>query len=361
MALGKSDRRHITRVFFPQLYKTKGNPSISSETRELIYNKCLRPAAVAVHPVDKSRWPITYSVAMTLYRDKKGTFHFGSIDLPAQLTRKFGMKLLEMFEEHDDLKDAFFVHEVRGTKSSSHHDPGDTDARKASMEDVLDLFHLHLLDPDQWLVDVGLEIRREGYVLQWLTEAHQRILAYLLPSASEDKIASIVKSQTQYHCDISTQLGQLGGFRASPGSRGKKDQVSYCNVYPTDKSVTYQLHEGIFRRRKPWHLFPPNISQLVKDMKRIQEIFRDCAGDGNSEGLEGNARLEIRVPLKLACTVLVDLPYRVIETAVVSFSCQMFWYVAHSSFIFKLIFGVQALQVLPLNCPVLHSGEPQKR
>ncbi len=324
MALGKADRRHITRLFFPRLYKKMGNPAISSETRELIYDKCLRPAALAVHPTDQSRWPITYSAAMTLYRDKKGTFHFGSIDLPARLTGKFGARLLELFEEHDNLKDAFFVHEYRGTKSSSHHDPGDADARKASLNDVLDLFHIQLLDPDQWVVDVGLEIRQEGHVLQWLTEAHQRILAYLLPSASEDHIAAILKSQTQYHRDISMQLGQLGGFRASPGTRGKKDQVLYSNVYTTEKSATYQLHEGIFRRRKPWHLLPSSISQLVKDMKRIRDIFCSCAGNGN-EGLEGNARLEIRVPLNLACTVLVDLPYDIIETAVASFSCQIFW------------------------------------
>jgi hypothetical protein len=49
--------------------------------------------------------------------------------------------------------------------------------------------------------------------------------------------------------------------------------------------------------------------------------------------------LEICVPLKLACTVLVDLPYCVIETAVVSFPCQIFWCATHSSFIFKLIYG----------------------
>lgn len=324
MALGKADRRHITRVFFPRLYEKGSNPSISTETQELIYNKCLRPASLAVHPVDQSRWPITHSVAMSLYRDKKGTFHFGSIDMPAGLTSEFGAKLLELFEGYDDLKDAFFVHELRGTKSSSHHDPGDPNARKASIDGILDLFHVEQLNPEQWVVDVGLEIRQEGYILQWLTEAHPQILAYLLPSTSEDKIASIVKSRTRYHCDISMQLGQLGGFRVSPGTHGKKDQVLYGNVYTTEKSATYQLHEGIFRRRKPWHLFPCNVLQFLKDMERIGEIFQCCAGDG-IEGLDGNGRLEIRVPIKLASTVFVDLPHSLIETAVASFSRRTFW------------------------------------
>lgn len=260
---------------------------------------------------------------MTLYRDKKGRLHFSSIDFPARLTRKLGAKLLELCEEHDDLKDAFFVHELRGTKSSSHHDPKKADERRAAMDDVLAIFDAQL-DPDQWVVDIGLEIRQEGCVLQWLTEGHRRIMAYLLPSASEERISDILKSPTQYQCDISAQLRELGGFRASPGSRGKKDQVSYINVYTTDKSATYQLHDGIFRRRKPWHLFPSSITQLIKDMKIIGDTFRSCAGD-DTDGLEGNARMEIRVPLRLADAVLVDLPYDLVEAAVASFPRNTFW------------------------------------
>jgi len=190
-----------------------------------VYEKCLRSAALAVNPVDQSRWPITYSAAMTLCRDTKGTFHFSTIDFPARLLRHFGAKLLELFGEHCELKDAFFVHELRGTKSSSHHDPGKVDERKASMDEIFDLFEP--LNPDQWVVDIGLEVRQEGHVLQWLTEGHRRILAYLLPSASEEQISAILNSRTQYHCDISAQLGELGGFRASPASRGKADKVTY--------------------------------------------------------------------------------------------------------------------------------------
>lgn len=325
MALGTADRRHITRMFFPRLYK-KGNPVILVETRRLLYEKCLRPAALAVNPVDHSRWPITYSAAMTLCRDKKGTFHFGTVDFPPQLIRKFGDKLIELLGEHDGLKDAFFLHEFRGTKSSSHHDPENADERKASLESVLDLFDLQLLNPDQWVIDVGLEIRQEGRMLQWLTEGHRRTLTYLLPSASEEKISAILESSTQYKCDITSQLGDLGGYRSSPGSRGKADKVSYINTYTTEKSATYQLHEGIFRRRKPWHLFPSGISQFLKDMKCIGNIFQSCAGDDtNGLGLEGNARMEIRVPLGLANTVLIHLPYNVIETALASFRPQTLW------------------------------------
>jgi len=41
-------------------------------------------------------------------------------------------------------------------------------------------------------------------------------------------------------------------------------------------------------------------------MKRIaSDVFRPCASDDGADGLEGNARMEIRVPLSLADAVLV--------------------------------------------------------
>lgn len=320
MSLGKAKNRHVTRMFFPRLYK-KGKFGVTSEYRKVIYEQCIRPAVLAINRVDQSRWPVTYSAMTTLFRDTKGSFHFNSFDIPGKLVAGFGAKLLELLEEHDDLKDAFFVHELRGTKSSCHHNPGNADERKAAMEDVFDVFDTELFDPHQWVVDIGLEIQQEGRTLQWLTEGHQHILAYLLPLAPENLISAVLQSKTQYFCDISAQLGDLGGFRALPGSRGKLDMVSYINVYTTDKSVTYQLHKGIYRRRKPWHLFPVSISQLIKDMGTIGGVFQSCAADG----IEGNARMEIRVPLGIADAVLTQLPYEVIHTAVVSFPCKTLW------------------------------------
>jgi hypothetical protein len=239
MALGKVDRRHIARVFFPGLYVKGQTPAISTETRTLIYEKCIRKAALDVNPFDQSRWPVSYSAAMTLYRDQKGLFHFGTIDFPARLLGRFGDRLLELFEQHEGLKGAFFVHELRGMKSVSHHDPLIEGERSGALADVLHMFHRQKLRPQDWIVDIGMEVRHEGHILQWFTSAHRRILQLLLPLASLDQISAVLGSKTQYHCDLSAQLGDLGGFRALPGSRGKADSVSYVNVYTTDKSATY--------------------------------------------------------------------------------------------------------------------------
>ncbi|KAG1766213.1 hypothetical protein EV702DRAFT_981012 [Suillus placidus] len=172
IALGKVDRRHITRIFFPGLYHPGQNPAIPPETMTAIYEKCLRPAVVGLNPVDRSRWPVTYSNAKTLYRDQKGRFHFGTVDFPPQLLNQLGCKLLEMFQMQEGLQDAFFVHELRGTKGASHHDPCDARARRLALDTVFHFFDMSLVRPEDWVVDIGLEIQHEGHVLQWLTKGH---------------------------------------------------------------------------------------------------------------------------------------------------------------------------------------------
>ena len=325
MALGKVDRRHITRIFFPGLYCKDRNPAISPQMMTLIYEECLRPAIVSLNPVDRSRWPITYSTAMTLYRDQKGQFHFGTLDFPSHLLYKLGSKLLELFQKQDGLQDAFFVHELRGTKGVSHHNPHDAQQRCAAMENVFHLFDMSLIRPEDWVVDVALEIQYEGHVLQWLTKGHRRLLQFLLPSTPESKIDSILASQSQYHCDLSAQLKDIGGFRALPGSRGKDDNVYYINIYTTDKTATYQLHKGIFMRRQAWHLFPASIGRLIKDLERIVEIFCLCGNSPRVGGQEGNARLEIRVPFSLADKVLLKMPDSLVQDSLVAFDCKLFW------------------------------------
>ncbi|KAG1772225.1 hypothetical protein EV702DRAFT_976833, partial [Suillus placidus] len=263
---------------------------------------------------------------MTLYRDQKGKFHFGTIDFPSHLLDQLGRKLLELFQMQDGLHDAFFVHELRGTKGASHHDPWDAGKRHAAFNAVFHLFDMSIIRPEDWVVDIGLEIQHKGRILQWLTKGHHRLLQLLLPSAPGHKIDSILASRSQYRRDLSAQLEDLGGFRALPGSRGKDDNVYYINAYTTDKSATYQLHDGIFKRRQAWHLFPASIGKLTKDLERIAEIFRLCGGSPEVGGQEGSARLEIRVPLSLVDQVLLEMPDSIIQDTIVTFDSKLFWY-----------------------------------
>jgi len=78
---------------------------------------------------------------MDLYHDNHRLFHFATIDFPPRLPQKLAVRLLELFQMHDRLKDTFFVHELRGTKSATHHDPKDTAQRWAVLEDMFYAFN----------------------------------------------------------------------------------------------------------------------------------------------------------------------------------------------------------------------------
>lgn len=301
------------------------SPKISTDLRTHIYDKCLRRAAIEINPSDQSRWPITYAAAMDLYRDDHGQFHFGTIDFPPRLLKKFAARLLELFQMREELKDAFFVHELRGTKGATHHDPHDADQRRAALEDAFHAFDTNLFKVENWVVDIGVEICYPGHVLQWLTKGHRHVLEFLLPSATADKISAVLNSPTQYHCDLSAQLNDIGGFRSLPASRGAADRLIYSNIYSTDKSATYQLHSGLFKRRKPWHLFPDKADKLLADIEKIADTFRACGGSQTVDGLEGNARMEVRVPLDIANQTLVDIPDGLIQKSIVAFNPPTFW------------------------------------
>jgi hypothetical protein len=262
---------------------------------------------------------------MDLYRDDHGLFHFSTIDFPPRLLRKLSDRLLGLFQMHEELKDAFFGHELRGMKGATQHDPTDAEQRRTATEDIFHTFDTSMFKAEDWIVDIAVEIRYAGHVLQWLTKGHRHVLEFLLPSVPTERISDILTSPTQYYCDLSAQLSDIGGFRSLPGSRGASDKVIYINTYTTDKSATYQLHTGIFKRRKAWHLFPDKIDKLLADMERIAETFRTCGGGQTMDGLEANARMEIRVPLDLVNQVLVDIPDDLIQKSLAAFDCPTFW------------------------------------
>lgn len=294
-----------------------------------IYNDCIRPSVGVVAPASMGRMPLNYEMAMLLYRDEGGRFHHGTIDLPSHLLPTFATELLERLQKHEreEFHDAFFLHELRGTKSATHHDPTNEKARNTAFNAVFHQFCMEKLNPQDWFVDVALEVYQPNCVLQWLVQGHRRILRFVLPSARDDQLDAILQSKSQYTLDLSAQISDLGGFRALPGSRGKDDQVTYINVYNTDKSATYQLHSGIFKRRKAWHLFPNNIKRLGADLESVANAFRSCGGAGDSSKpvIEGNARMEVRVPLSVAREFFIKVPHQLIRHAVVAYDCTTYW------------------------------------
>ena len=93
------------------------------------------------------------------------------------------------------------------------------------------------------------------------------------------------------------------------------------NVYTTDKTVTYQLHDGLFRRRGCEDLLPTKIERLLKDLGDISRTFGACA----KEQQDGSARIELRVPLERTLHVLEDFPQQLVNTTLIEVPSQDWW------------------------------------
>jgi hypothetical protein len=188
------------------------------------------------------------------------------------------------------------------------------------LDQLLNFLDVTSISLDDWTIDVALQIRHAGRVLQWLTTAHRRILAFVLPSAKDDKITAVLSSKRQYKCDLSAQLQDLGGCRVAPGSRGKGDNVIYINAYTTDKTRTCLLQSSNFYCKQSSDLFPQSIQRLIKDVAKVAAVFGWCARNNVNDAIrEGCARLEVRVPLWRSNQVLLDLPDDLVQVSTVSF------------------------------------------
>jgi hypothetical protein len=322
VAIGKVQRRHITRIFFPHLYRVDASPAISGELLSFIYDKCLRPALQDVIPEELTHWPVTYAAAMNQNRGANGRLHFHSVDVRHEVLQDFATEFLACLDERPELRDAFFVHELRGMKGASSHNPNLSDERASSLNDITMFLDENAINPDEWQMDVALEVHVPGHVTHFLVSGFRDLVKKVLPSIPHHKVDALLRSQ-KHQVDLAASLKDLGGFRTVPGSKGKLDRVSYINAYCTEKSAIYQLFEGgLYRWHSAHELLPGKLPNLLKEVDQISTTFAACSQD---DGLEGNARLEIRVPLKDALYKNRTFPQAMVEACIVAIPQDVWW------------------------------------
>jgi hypothetical protein len=332
VAFGKVLQRHITRIVFPRLYRANEAPQIPQDLLETLYDTAIRPAVRTAVPERLSHWPPTYRAAMANARDIRGQLHFGSVDLPAFALGDFRDALLHILDQHDTLKDAYFLHEVRGYKGATVHNPEVEAECWDVLHEKLNFLDFRLINHDQWYIDVGLEVHLRDHVLQWLEDGHLRLLRNALPRQNQsnpNSLATLADDANNFKTDRVAQLNEFAGFRCTPRSKGLADQVTYINVYTTDKEPLYQLHTGSFRRHHASELMPGerNIQTLMKDVAEISGVFGQCVGTVTRAASEGCARFEVRVKLRQSPTVLRGLPQELISNSLVAIRAPTWWLV----------------------------------
>ncbi|KAI9069501.1 hypothetical protein FKP32DRAFT_1559596, partial [Trametes sanguinea] len=264
---------------------------------------------------------------MDLYRDPRGRYHFGSVDIPNDTLEDFARVLHDNLEDHPRLGDFRFMIELRGTKGMFSFPFEDLEARRNMFNSMIE--HLDLEaektdgNLDNWYCDVGMEVSRPHHVVQWLSAAHHRLLAHALPSRTEEQITRL-KGGSNVSVDLSGHLFDFAGFRATPASQGRVDRVSYVNVYTTDKAVTYQLHKGAFSPHRGSQLFPGTLPRLLKDMDVIARTFSQCAGV-NGATQDGTARYEVRVSIQNALVALKTFPEDLLRHSAVCVPSSVWW------------------------------------
>jgi len=223
-----------------------------------------------------------------------------------------------------DFADAFFLHELRGTKGRAPHSPYDMLEREEALNDVMDCINSLRIDPEEWQIDVGLEISHSDHVVQWLTNGHLALLQHVLPSISPEEAVGLTTGG-YFSTDHVGHLRDLAGFRVHPHSRGRRDGVTYINIYCNEKTVIYQLHKGIYSNHYHSELMPQKIATLSQNLVNMSKTFSKCSGVENDRQQEASARLEVRVRLPMAMDVNIDFPEELLESCIVSLTPLEWW------------------------------------
>ncbi|EJF55644.1 hypothetical protein DICSQDRAFT_20297, partial [Dichomitus squalens LYAD-421 SS1] len=258
----------------------------------------------------------------------RAAFSTVSHDIPVNCLQRFAQSLLARLDRlGGQFHGAFFELEAKGVKGTSIHNPSDEERRRDALETVLDPLDITLIPDEElrtrWYVDVALEVHQPGHVMQWLTDAHPRLIRHALPHVNATRARELTRSKL-YACDLSGHLTDLSGFRLEPRSYGTRDRVTYANVYTTDKNVTYQLNGGLFRRHTSVDLYPNKLDKLLQDIDAISTTFHDCAG-GQGVLQDGAARFEVRVNIAYALFTHTTLPNDLIRHSVLPIPSRLWW------------------------------------
>jgi hypothetical protein len=285
-----------------------------------IYDQCIRTALTHVIPEQLSHWPPTYEMALSQARDLRSHLHFSSLEVPSERLVEFSTRLREELDAYPEYRDSFFYHEWRGMKGGTAHDGVIGAQANTAFNTITADLNLDQIDPDDWHVDVAVELYSPGKVLQWKKENHMFLVQHLIPNITNPVLTRLMQS-SRWKTDTSAMLYSLAGFRTPISSTSSNEGIKYLNVYTTDKQPTYQLHQGAFRRHKPSDILPASLRHLLKDIHSIIDMFGGC----REHTQEGCARMELRIPMIHAREKLRDVPEDLLMESVVIFDAEEWW------------------------------------
>lgn len=316
----------MIRVLFPALCEDGRSSILKQEEQITFYEKGFRPAVFELLGASASDWPPDYESEMFRARGHNGQLSFMTKMLPEWHVRALGDKIREHLHNNNVPwgEGLVFLHQIRGVKTTSQHTPHENDSEVA-LDEWLDSNFLNINDltGDDWWVDVGLQIdSREEECLAWRTDSHFHLVKEVLKISEHhaNRITSITSSK--YTRDMTSHLTAVSGCRISPGPRAEgRFSVQYLQLYTTDKSLTYRQDKGHYGK----FITCPDVLAGKADSycENLYGVYLAAMKDNFSL-----ARVEVRIPIKHASSVLIDLHNDTIHQWLVSFPRVVWWSVS---------------------------------
>jgi hypothetical protein len=318
------------RIAFPHLVPQDACP----ERRGELYEKAIRPSALAAQTTREAEWPASFELACLQSRKPNGTIVSRANLIAAHDVASFGTDILHACNEHPDLgwaRGAFFIHQIKGVKAATSapvdqpdvSEEEEAEKRRHSLDALMDSFVPDPFDApfDQAYVDVGLEVSRPGFVLHWDKASHSNVTDFLI----EDHEAAVIltrQGRRGYWCDNASLLASTAGFRVSvPHNNAGPMGTTYIQAYCTDKhigsvpgdgEVALQLHgSDVLAKNK-------------KYSNTISKMYHQALAAATSQ-VGGNARLEARVKLEFALDALPIFDVAILTSCVLSYPAASWW------------------------------------
>ncbi|KAF7974465.1 hypothetical protein HWV62_12106 [Athelia sp. TMB] len=317
ICIAKTSERTTIRVQFPGLAREGYPTGLEAEHKAAVYDTGIYRAIARVSPEAVTNWSADYQSA--LWRASKGNnqHQYSTHAVSRENTAAFFAEFRRlMTREHPWAAGMVFMVQIQGLKEATQHS-----CDRAEAEGQLNLLlHPFYLQEGAWFVDVGLEISIPGQCLQWRSDGHLPLLQRCLDISYEDALAATKLQNRKYCRDMAAHLPDLSGFRVELNSRqGGAYHAAYAQAYTTDKGQTYHISDKHHSKRLTGH-------QAVVGLppKYINDAF--SAYRAASLSTDVSARLEFRVPIEFATTVLINgIRQWLLEKCLVVYSKNAWW------------------------------------
>ncbi|KAG6815923.1 hypothetical protein H0H87_010148 [Tephrocybe sp. NHM501043] len=319
--LGSFGQRSQINVFSPKLWspvraKTIKPWNLTDGERDIFYTRGFRPAVVTLLGQEfVSSWPATIETEEFRARRSKGGYSFATKMLPGYIVEELaGVVRGELHDSHDildaDLEWAstfFILHIIRGVKQVTFHRVNPESA-SFYLRDFLFNNHLsaEIWHEGRWYINVAIEITsNEGNCLQWMSHTHHEVVRQALNITHNQATRITSTTSSKYSRDLAGHLTAVSGFRIIPGVWAQGPYMAqYIQAYTTDKSVLYN-HDRGHRAKFLTTEEAMGRSHPTRSIEGIHAIYKEASKKNAS-----HPRLEVRVPLEFADTVLLEFDPR---------------------------------------------------